>query len=323
MRNIEPQQQYLLKNGKVLPFGVYDKCIIKPQTSYWDNEGLFSNKRFTERKTWIFFGIYSPDLYAGIAVVDAGFVATAFSYFFVPSKNLFIEDKTTMPLGFSKNFDPCINDKWKLGTYEIDTHNGIMNFKYRGKFNLEISAKLNDNGVSVVAPSQQRPFNFTYKDLCMESDVKISYKGEEFCLKGNYGAIDFTKGYPPKSTKWNWSSAIGTTASGKAIAFNLVKHFNDELENILWIDKERILLEHTNYILPQKLNKEEWKISTNDNILDTTFIPLGARSENLNAVVMKSIFTQPFGKFIGTILLEGKKEEFTAYGVCEDHFAVW
>lgn len=323
MRNILPKEPYLLKHGKVLPYGVYDDLIAHPQTSFWDKSAFLSLKRFSERKTWIFFGVFSEDLFAGIAIVDAGFVATAFTYFYVPSRSLFVEDKTTMPSFFGTKFDPNLNSHWQLGAYDISTLNEVMHFSYRGKYNLVLHAHLNTNGLSTVAPSQDRPFNFTYKNLPLPITLDIDYKGERFHLDGNYGGIDFTKGYPPKSTKWNWASAIGATASGKSIAFNLVKHFNAELENALWIDGQRILLENSTFVLPSKLDKEAWQVGSSDAIISSTFTPNGARSENLNIIAMKSIFTQPFGTFEGTVTLDGTSEKFTAYGVCEDHLAVW
>ncbi len=323
MRTILPKESYLLKHGKVLPFGVYDDIIAHPQTSFWDKSALFSLKRFSERKAWIFFGVYSQDLFAGIAIVDAGFVSTAFTYFYVPSRSLFIEDKTTLPAGFNIAFDPNMNSHWKLGSYDISTLNNVMHFAYKGKFNLALHAQLTDNGLSTIAPSQGRPFNFTYKNLPLPVTLDIDYKGERFHIQGDYGAIDFTKGYPPKSTKWNWASAIGTTASGKSMAFNLVKHFNGELENALWWGDQRILLGNTEFLVPKKLDEDPWQVSTTDSIIQSTFTPNGARSENLNIIAMKSIFTQPFGTFKGIVNMNGITEEFSAYGVCEDHIAVW
>ncbi len=323
MRTILPKEPYLLKHGKALPYGVYDDIINHPQTSFWDKSALLSIKRFSERKTWIFFGVYSPDLFAGIAIVDAGFVSTAFTYFYVPSRSLFIEDKTTLPASFKVSFDPNMNSHWKLGTYDISTLNDVMHFAYKGKFNLALHANLNEKGLSTVAPSHDRPFNFTYKNLLLPISLDIDFKGEKFRIEGNYGGIDFTKGYPPKSTKWNWASAIGTTDTGKSIAFNIVKHFNGELENALWWGDQRILLDKSEFTLPKILDKDVWQISTTDNIIHASFRPNGARSENLNIVAMKSIFTQPFGTFEGTISVDGSTEKFTAYGVCEDHLAVW
>ncbi len=92
---------------------------------------------------------------------------------------------------------------------------------------------------------------------------------------------------------------------------------------MLWYNGNRILLDNTTYVLPDKLSEGKWHISTIDGVLQTDFFPNGARSENLDIKFMKSIFTQPFGKYEGTISINGVTEQFTAYGVCEDHLAVW
>ncbi|MCO5231469.1 MAG: DUF2804 domain-containing protein [Chitinophagales bacterium] len=320
----EPVQQ-LLRHGKPIEFGRYKNLIPQPLTTFWDDDGLpMMKRRRTQRKAWIFFGIYTKDLYTGIAIVDAGMVSTAFTYFYIPSENLFIEDKITLPLGFSKGFDPAMTDDWKLGKYSIQTTNQTMTLNYSGKFKLEISATLNDNGVSIVAPSEgNRPFNFTYKDLNIPIQCKINYQGKLYQTEGAYGAIDFTKGYPPRQTQWNWSSAIGLTESGKSIAFNIVDKFNSNLENILWLDNQRIVLSDAKFTYGPDLKKDIWLIQTEDLILNMQMQPQGARYENLNAAVMKSIFTQPFGEYNGTVMVNGIKENFTAWGVAEEHLAVW
>ena len=323
---MKEQIHQLLNHGSHPEFGRYKNLITSPLTSFWDAEGLpMMKKRRTQRKAWIFYGIYTENLFAGLAIVDAGMVANAFAYFFVPSENLFVEDKLTLPMGFGSKFDPKMTDEWHLGKYNIQTTNDIMSLTYKGKkFQLEINAHLKDNGVSIIAPSQDdRPFNFTYKDLPIQSKVKVSYRGKTYQQEGNIGAIDFTKGYPPRKTNWNWSSFIGKTQSGKEIAVNLVDKFNSNLENILWLDKERIVISDVDFNHGKNLGKEDWHIQSKDGILKLTLHPLGMRAEDINAAVMKSSFTQPFGKYEGVLTLNGKSENFTAWGVAEEHFALW
>ncbi|MCO5249400.1 MAG: DUF2804 domain-containing protein [Chitinophagales bacterium] len=320
------QIHQLLNYGKHPEYGRYKNLITSPITSFWDAEGLpWMKKRRTQRKTWIFYGIYTEHLFAGLAIVDAGMVANAFAYFFVPSENLFIEDKLTLPMGFGTKFDPTLTDEWKLGKYGIQTTNQLMSLNYKGsKFKLEITAQLEDNGVSIVAPSENdRPFNFTYKDLPIQSQVKVSYNDKTYQQEGRIGAIDFTKGYPPRKTTWNWSSLIGKTQSGREIAVNLVDHFNNNLENILWLDKERIVISDVIFKHGENLRKDDWQIRSKDGILELTLYPYGMRAENINVAVMKSSFTQPFGKYEGIVTINGNSENFTAWGVAEEHFALW
>lgn len=320
---IQQPERQLLRHGKCIPFGLYDDLIAEPKTIFWDDEGFPMKRRRTQRKTWIFFGVYAPDFFAGVAIVDAGMISTAFAYLSVPSKGIFVEDKLTLPLGFPSAFDPSLTDEWKLGKYRIVSQDDRMILSMKGKFDLQINATHNHKGVSIVAPSVNRPFNFTYKNLPMHVEAKLSYKGQTFQANGAYGAIDFTKGYPPRETRWNWASFIGETEKNLSLACNLVDRFNANMENVLWLGEQRIVLSEATFTPGNPMDKGLWKIMTKDGVLDMQFEPSGARSENLNVGVMKSIFTQPFGVYRGTVMVNGEKQAFEARGVAEDHFAVW
>jgi hypothetical protein len=322
---IFPKQQSLVAEGTHLPFGVYDDLMEHVDTSLWDKQGFIAKKRRTERKSWIFFGVYSPELICGLAIVDAGVVATAFSYFYSFKDSVFEEDKITVPFGFPSSFNPNLNSEWKLGNYSIKTVNGKISLQYLGKYKMYIEAENTVNGASIVAPSDdKRPFNFTYKNLGVPVKVQINNGGvNTYATSGKYGSIDFTKGYPPRHTKWNWLSFIGITETQKSIAMNIVDQFNGNIENILWVDGKKTALSPAIFTKQQPYDKTDWIVETKDGILNCHLSPRGARSENLNALVMKSNFIQPFGTLDGTVLIDGKEERFTAIGVIEDHDAVW
>lgn len=323
MKSILEPQKALLKNGKVIPFGIYDGLIEDTRTSFWDVEGFFPKRRRSQRKCWIYFGSFAPDLYTGIAVVDAGYVATAFAYFYIPSKDLFVEDKLTLPFGFGEKFDPNLYDNWELGKFKIATKNNKIEIAYKGKFDLNIETENNTNGLSFVCPSEGRHFNFTYKNLLLPSNVKLIYKKETFLSDGNTGGIDFSKGYPPNKTIWNWASMVGKTKSGKEIAINIVNQHNANMENAVWLDGERHILSDVIFEKKMPYDKTPWHIKTKEDCLLLDFVPQGARAENLNLIALKSQFTQPYGVFSGSIKINGKTEKFTGNGVVEDHLAVW
>jgi hypothetical protein len=322
---IQAKQKQLIVDGKALPFGVYNDLIENVSTAAIDKKDMFYLKRRTERKTWIFYGFYSKEIICGFAIADAGATALAFSYIFIPEENIFVEDKITIPFGFDNDFDPNLDSNWKLKNYSISSiHNEMTYATQNSKFDLNIKCANTQNGFSVVASSEgKRPFNFTYKNLSIPSSVEIKYKQKTYKATGNFGSIDFTKGYPPRETTWNWLSFIGKTESGKEIAANIVDQFNDNIENILIIDNEKHVLSNAKFSYSKPLDKNNWNIKTADNKLDLTLEPNGKRSENLNFVVMKSLFTQVFGKISGTVQVNNKIEKFTAYGVTEEHFALW
>ena len=322
---IQPLQASLVINNTHLPYGVYEDLIADVDTGIWDKKGFVAKKRRTERKTWLFFGVFSPELICGFAIADAGMVGTAFSYFYSLKDGIFEEDKVTVPMAFANDFNPNLVSEWKLGNYSIITEGGKMSLQYLGKYKMYMEAENTHHGASIVAPSDEsRPFNFTYKNVGIPVKVQINNGGvNTYATSGNYGSIDFTKGYPPRETIWNWLSFIGKTESDKTIAVNLVDRFNANMENILWIDGSKTLLSAAKFSMQEPYDKTDWLISTNDGILNCHLSPRGARKENINALVMKSKFIQPFGIVDGTVLINGIAEKFTAFGVSEDHHALW
>ncbi len=319
------KQNELIQNNTHIPFGVYDDLIQNVDTHIFDKKGGLTKKRRTERKTWIYVGVFSPELICGFAIVDAGMVATAFTYFYSFKDMIFEEDKITVPLGFPNDFNPNLDSEWKLKNYSIKTENGKMKLHYNGKFKLYIDLENTEKGVSVVAPSKkERPFNFTYKNMSLPVKVQINTgKTNTYATSGNYGSIDFTKGFPPRETIWNWLSFIGITETQKTISVNLVDRFNENMENVLWIDGKKTRLSDAVFNMQSPYDKTDWLIETKDGVLKCHLTPCGARKEDLNALIAKSKFTQPFGKLDGSVIIDGKEEKFTAIGVAEDHHAVW
>lgn len=305
-------------------FGLYEGPIADTTTHAWDFNSKILPRRRVERKAWIYLGVFSRDFYAGMAIVDAGFLSTAFSYIYIPAEKYFIEDKISLPMGFKHGFDATLSDTWRLGRYEFLPGAGKIVVNIRGKYDLSATFWLKNNGLSTIAPSQNnRPFNFTYKEMSLACEGEFIYGDRRQKFAGDYGILDYTKGYPPRRTEWNWLSMVGKTESGKSLAVNLVDKFNDSIENALWLDGKPHSLStaHFHYIRPPE--KSIWRILTRDNVFEARFRPFGARQEDLNAGFLKSKFVQPYGTFDGQIKLGDETEKFTGFGVTEDHLAVW
>jgi hypothetical protein len=324
MTQFEPAPTRLPQPGEPSIFGVYQGEISDTTTGAWDFNSRFTPRRRTQRKAWIYLGIFSRDFYAGIAIADAGYIASAFSYVYIPAEKFFIEDKITLPLGFNSNFDATLADSWRLGRYEILPGADRIVVNIRGKFDLTATFARTHNGLATIAPSEgERPFHSTYKEMALPVEGEFIYEGKRQKFSGESGILDYSKGYPPRRTEWNWLSMIGKTESGKSVAVNLVDKFNDGIENAIWIDGVPTALStaHFHYIRPAE--KSIWRILTRDNIFEARFRPFGARGENLNLGAMKSQFIQPYGVFDGQIKLGETAEKFSGYGVTEDHLAVW
>jgi len=134
--------------------------------------------------------------------------------------------------------------------------------------------------------------------------------------------LDFTLGYPPRRTFWNWAAGSGQ-AGGERIGFNLVAEFNEGLENALWIGGRILPLAQAHFRYEKGALERTWRVRTEDGVFEATFEPEGKRAENIDVLVISSKFTQMFGRFVGTLLIEGERVPFTADGVVEEHHAVW
>ena len=134
--------------------------------------------------------------------------------------------------------------------------------------------------------------------------------------------VDFTLGYPPRRTFWNWAAGNGSAGESR-IGFNLVAHFNAGLENALWIDGRIVALAQATFAYDPKLLEQPWRVSTEDGVLEALFEPEGQRAENIQAMVLGSKFVQLFGRFTGSVKVDGVRQNFTAFGVVEEHHALW
>lgn len=318
----------LISENKTPNFGVYDGLPTTTATDKWDGNKKWRSTRRWHRKSWVFVGIYTPKCSIGFAMVDAGFIGKGFCYVHFPDEGIRLEHGVDKPFGFDGNFEANLDSHWQLGNYTIssDEHQCYI-LSYIGKdFELQINFDNNKHGLSFICPAEntsKRPFHFTYKNLLVPMDVRVKYHQKERVYQQVYGSIDFSKGYPPKHTTWNWLSFTGQTDSGIAVGINLVNNFNANLENAVWIGTKRYLWEEVAFEYSPPLTTSDWKVVGKNNDLELTLCPNGNRKENINLKWLKSKFIQVFGKIEGKIKIENQWLNISGQGVMEEHEAIW
>jgi hypothetical protein len=301
-----------------IPYGLYSGPVADMNTTPWQS------LRRGQRKTWLYAGAFSSRYYAGFAIADAGIVATAFAYIFDAQTGQYVEEKTTAPFAFGSGFDPDLKTTWDLKKFSIRPQGDKLICTYEGKrLQIKMTVLENGKGSTTIAPAGDRPFHHTYKNLLLPTEVEARVDGQETKFGGNIGGIDFSKGYPPRHTFWNWASMNAVTDSGIEFGVNLVGDFNNSIENALWVAGEVSQLSQATFSYGRPVDKSNWQIATLDGILSMEFKPLGMRGEDINVLLMVSRFKQPFGIFTGTVRLHGQSHKFTGYGVVEEHFAKW
>jgi hypothetical protein len=275
----------------------------------------------------MFLGAYTDRHTVGFAIVDAGFAATAFAYAHDRQTGRMVEAHTLLPLGFPDDFQPGLRKTWHLasldGTWTLTPVGEGWRASFQGaSFSLTLETGAATQGLSVLAPAQDRPFHHTFKAASLPAQVTFQELAGGWKVPA-VGVLDFSKGYPPRNTFWNWASLVGRTEDGRSFGLNLTADFNNALENAVWVDGQLIPLGTALFRYEPAAVLNEWRLSTADGVLDLRFVPEDMREEHIMLGAFESRYQQPFGRFEGTLRLNGQSVRVTGSGVVEQHWATW
>jgi hypothetical protein len=134
------------------------------------------------------------------------------------------------------------------------------------------------------------------------------------------GLIDASAGYHARETRWRWSAGVGTSASGSAVAWNLVAGVHDDQtvsERTVWVDGAA---HHVGPVgFPGDLDAVAFTAADGGGELAFAAEAERARSDDLK--LFASEYRQPFGTFTGTLPHAGPLAE--GFGVMEWHDVRW
>ena len=307
-------------NGRPAPSGRYRGAIADLSTAAWDGGG----RRRLQRKGWMYLSASTLRYAVGFAIVDAGLVATAFVYLFDRQSGRLIEEKVAVPFGFPAGFAPDWRGDWQLAQrgrrWQISPRaGGGWQCQYSGpQLQLALAVEPGGDGLTAISSAPGRPFAHTWKLCALDSSLRFTVDGQTVETPSS-SAIDFTLGYPPRSTLWNWASLDGSTDDGRRVGLNLVAHFNNGVENALWLDGQLLPLAQACFDYDPRDLTRPWRVTSLDGIVDIRFTPDGQRAERLNALLLQSRFAQPFGHFEGRV----GTDRVSGFGVVEEHAALW
>lgn len=131
-----------------------------------------------------------------------------------------------------------------------------------------------------------------------------------------YAIEDESAGFHPRRTHWRWSAGVGTTTSGEPIGWNLVEGVNDppeRSERSIWVGGE--------VSEPGPVSFDGLEVVRFSDGHQLSFSSEAERRAEENLLLIRSRYRQPFGTFTGQ--LEGGIEVGEAYGVMEEHEALW
>lgn len=310
-------------DGRPAPSGRYLGPIEDLSTAAWDGAG----RRRLQRKGWLYFGAFSERYMVGYAVADAGLVATGFVYVYDRHADTLVEESCTVPFGFPRGFAPDWRQPWQLTRRDRKwsvhrTANG-WHVSFQGR-RIHLALRIDDGsqGLTAICTAPGRPFHHTFKVGGLSAEVEGHVDAQPMRTEAG-ASVDFSLGYPPRETQWNWLSVDGRSARGEHIAINGVAHFLNGFENALWCDGVVTPLSQMVFDYDPTQWQKPWRIHSLDGAVDITFTPEARRGEHLNAALLASRFTQPCGRFEGHVTTAQGPTSVQGYGVVEEHWARW
>jgi len=280
---------------------------------------------------FMFLGISGNDLYIGIAVVDLKYVANAFIYVYDQKTGQLVENKK---LTFSKDIfidsspERC-HSFLKTKDFIVNTDNGHF-FVKTPNIILDVLIDL----------AKAKPFRlctrtgytgwvYTQKTTPIPLTGSLKLNGHPYDINSpDYMAlVDWTTGYMRRETFWNWAAITTVLNDGRQMGMNLSCGVNETsfTENFFVIDNLMTKVDMVQFNYDSNDLYKPWTIQSNDKRVLLSFEADCHRSENINAWLVASRFTQLMGRFSGHFQTENGEVVYinNCPGWAEDHFARW
>lgn len=312
-------------------------------------------------KRWHYTSVAGPDVFFACAIVDAGYIGTAFAYVVDRRSGEMHEWTTLLPL--SRGITIADNSLDGATTVEQagfgrivlgnDSRRGVRTIRaelegklgVRNKPPLVAELEIWDWGrdpdpVVVVEESAPARWLYTHKCYGLEAGGRVRCGRLDSVIEAREGhaGLDWNLGYRPYETWWNWAAGGGFATDGTRVGFNLTAHRPwigsghegsasdaDATDCGLWIGGSRVKLDRVEFEYDPRAILRRWRIHDEAGLVDLEFNPIGKREDDVNFGVVVSQFLQPYGNFSGTLRTpDGELKELTnVFGVTEQHFAKW
>lgn len=283
-------------------------------------------RRF-HHKRWHYVAMSAGDLFCAVAIVDLGWTSTAFAY-------VFDRRLRKVVASYSQDGLPGLtatlaNHAGQVSRFRFlsnriviapGAHGYALTLRCPG---FAIDARFGGAAPQLLAvgPAAGGSLHATQKSGGMALDGELRIGAARHSLAGGVASVDYSNGLLGRETDWRWASAHGLD-----IGFNLQAGYFGAAENALWIDGEIVALGAAQFEFDGADPLAPWRVSTDDGLLDLTFQPEGARSENKNLLVAASRYVQPIGTFSGTVRAgpqAAPRRIDGLAGVTEDHSSRW
>ena len=187
--------------------------------------------------------------------------------------------------------------------------------------NLEFTEETDKSIVTTIPFKKKGNFYYNQKMNLLRAEGNIQIGKKSFSISESYGVLDRGRGVWPYKTTRYWSSCSAKDNEGNLIGFNLGYGLGDSSEgseNVLFFNKEIHKLNDVKFIFKEeKKGKIDYlkdiEVISESNDINLIFTPCFNRHDNINVGVIASNQNQVFGRFNGTITVDGVTYEFKNY----------
>lgn len=323
-------------------------------------QGLEKRFRRWRLKQWQYVSVVTDSTLFACAVVDVGYLGSAFAYVVNRHTGERFEWAAKQPLSQRvavaqssiKGTSRFERRNW--GHIDIhnhpDNHQRVVSVRLHGELGavpkppLRVELRIFDDPqhiqpIVVVEQSAPKLWLYTHKSygLLVEGSLQCGTIQQRLQCGDGLAGFDYNRGYRQRRTWWNWAAASGRTNDGTIVGFNLTAHRPwttqgsqrntppDAADCGFWLDGTLTKLSRVDFAYNPDSLLEPWHIFDADGLVDLHFAPEGKRSEHTHAGIVTSLFHQPYGHFTGTLSARaGRKVTLeNVYGVTEQHYALW
>ena len=265
-------------------------------------------------KQFEYFGIVAPDLFAGCALADLGWVGAAFMYVYVPSTGAMESISIRRPLGRGLH----LTHQPVTGHSHLHCRRATAHLRYSAAGRaLQVETR---SGLEIDASFAEGPDHCQPMSLCTQTARNGWVYARKIAGTRVYGQVtgagvtrdlgeigafahhDYSAGFMRRETFWNWA-CFSAQVGDRRLGLNVSCGVNETgfSENCLWLDGARIAIGPTHFDFRRDDLTAPWTVRSACGALDLEFVPCGRHTERLNAGLIASDFRQDFGFFSGRL----------------------
>lgn len=315
--------------------GQYAGCMAR--VDWQDLSGAYARSRLWQQlhhKRWHYVGMGNAQCFVGLAMVDVGWINTAFVYVFDRHSRRLLVDASqnglpgltahlsTQPWHGARSWFRFAGMDLHLENTAPDTLTLHARVGKVLRMEAELTLPPESECLSAIGPiGNGGCAHATVKTSALQTRGKVEVAGRRFALDDACASLDYSNGLLARHTAWRWASAHSPT-----VGFNLQQGYFGTQENALWLQGQPWPLGAAHFDFDPQAPLKPWHIYTEDGLLDLQFTPEGARQESKNLLIAASYYIQPIGTFHGTVRPHAGASATPVQallGVTEDHRSTW